>query len=230
MLEKLNRKEAGFTIVEVMIVLAIAGLVLAIVFIAVPALQRNSRDSQRRADISALQSAVATYVGNNDGQVPTTANELVEAATSIDFGFYTAVPLSATGESWEVTTPATCIDSTSASLTGTALNNQADCTTAAGANTPAIWTAATTAATQENHIYFANMGASQPVVQSGNTEVEDFALVIEGAVCVGTPAKTALFPAVASSTNGIIGGGQSRSYAIVYAIESDPNWVCIDNV
>ena len=40
---KQDRKESGFTIVEVMIVLAIAGLILAIVFIAVPALQRNAR-------------------------------------------------------------------------------------------------------------------------------------------------------------------------------------------
>ena len=216
MFNKLDREEGGFTIVEVMIVLAIAGLILAIVFIAVPALQRNSRDAQRKADISALQSAIATYVGNNNGQIPESAAELVEASTSLDFSFYTAIP-SAPGGSWEVTTPASCSVGSSTTL--------AACTTAGG-----IFTAASTASTQENHVYFERMGASQPVVQSGNTKVEDYALVIEGAVCIGTPAKGALFPAVSSSVNGIIGGGPSRSYAIVYAVESDPNWICIDNV
>ena len=219
MLEKLNRKESGFTIVEVMIVLAIAGLVLAIVFIAVPALQRNSRDTQRRADISALQSAIATYVGNNAGQVPTTANQLVEAATSIDFSFYTSVPGSTTNSSWQVVTPASC------PVGETIVASTPPTCSGGGAYVPA-----TTADAQENHIYFENMGASQPVASTGNTKVEDYTLVIEGAQCIGTPAKAAQFPVVTSSANGIVGGGPSRSYAIVYALEGDPNWQCLDNV
>ena len=76
-----------------MIVLAIAGLVLAIVFIAVPALQRNSRDTQRKGDISALQSSIATYVGNNNGRIPDSAADLVGAVSSIDFSFYNVTPV-----------------------------------------------------------------------------------------------------------------------------------------
>ena len=51
MLQKYKTKrEEGFTIIEVLIVLAIAGLILLIVFLAIPALQRNSRNTQRKND------------------------------------------------------------------------------------------------------------------------------------------------------------------------------------
>ena len=42
----------GFTIIEVVLVLAIAGLIFLMVFIALPALQRSQRDTQRRDDIA----------------------------------------------------------------------------------------------------------------------------------------------------------------------------------
>ena len=67
--EKL-KNQSGFTIVEVMIVLAIAGLVLAIVFIAVPALQRNARNTQRRADLGNLRAQFDTWTSNNNGKLP----------------------------------------------------------------------------------------------------------------------------------------------------------------
>ncbi len=71
MLDKIkNRKQEGFTIIEVLIVLAIAGLILLIVFLAVPALQRNSRNTQRKTDVSAILGAVAEYGNNNNGVLP----------------------------------------------------------------------------------------------------------------------------------------------------------------
>ncbi|HEY4161087.1 MAG TPA: type II secretion system protein [Candidatus Saccharimonadales bacterium] len=62
--------ESGFTIIEVLIVLAIAGLILMIVFLAVPALQRNSRNTQRKNDIQALLGGISEYEGDNDGELP----------------------------------------------------------------------------------------------------------------------------------------------------------------
>jgi prepilin-type N-terminal cleavage/methylation domain-containing protein len=67
--QKTNQK--GFTIIEVLIVLAIAGLILLIVFLAVPALNRNSRNTQRTSDISAIGGALTEYVNNNNGVLPT---------------------------------------------------------------------------------------------------------------------------------------------------------------
>lgn len=62
----------GFTIIEVVLVLAIAGLIFLMVFIALPALQRNQRDTARKTDVSAVASAVSTYISNNRGTFPTT--------------------------------------------------------------------------------------------------------------------------------------------------------------
>lgn len=60
----------GFTIIEVVLVLAIAGLIFLMVFIALPALQRSQRDTQRKDDLSRLQTAVTRYSSNNRGKLP----------------------------------------------------------------------------------------------------------------------------------------------------------------
>lgn len=64
-----NNKK-GFTIIEVVLVLAIAGLIFLMVFIALPALQRNQRDSQRRSDVSKFIAQLNQYAVNNRNQVP----------------------------------------------------------------------------------------------------------------------------------------------------------------
>ncbi|HEX4774341.1 MAG TPA: type II secretion system protein [Candidatus Saccharimonadales bacterium] len=60
----------GFTIVETLIVLAIAGLILLIVFQAIPTLQRNSRNNQRKQDATILLQAVSRYELNDSGSMP----------------------------------------------------------------------------------------------------------------------------------------------------------------
>jgi prepilin-type N-terminal cleavage/methylation domain-containing protein len=65
-----HRRNRGFTIIEVMIVLAIAGLIMLIVFLAVPGLQRSSRNTQRKNDVSSIAGAIANYLTNNGGVVP----------------------------------------------------------------------------------------------------------------------------------------------------------------
>jgi prepilin-type N-terminal cleavage/methylation domain-containing protein len=66
---KIDLKD-GFTIVEVVLVLAIAGLIFLMVFIALPALQRSQRDTQRKDDLARVQTAVNSYQSNNRGQIP----------------------------------------------------------------------------------------------------------------------------------------------------------------
>jgi len=65
-----NKREQGFTIIEVLIVLAIAALILLIVFLAVPSLQRNARNTQRRSDAANIGSAVANFASNASGSLP----------------------------------------------------------------------------------------------------------------------------------------------------------------
>jgi prepilin-type N-terminal cleavage/methylation domain-containing protein len=64
----------GFTIIEVLIVLAIAGLILLIVFLAVPALQRNARNTTKRSDASKAYGAVGEFIANKNGAIPTTSD------------------------------------------------------------------------------------------------------------------------------------------------------------
>ena len=69
---KLNKiDKPAFTIIEVVLVLAIAGLIFLMVFIALPALQRNQRDTQRKNDMSRVVSALTSYRANNRGKLPT---------------------------------------------------------------------------------------------------------------------------------------------------------------
>lgn len=63
-------RQQGFTIIEVLIVLAIAGLILLIVFLAVPALQRNARNTTIKNDAQALAGGFSEYASNNDGNFP----------------------------------------------------------------------------------------------------------------------------------------------------------------
>jgi prepilin-type N-terminal cleavage/methylation domain-containing protein len=65
-----KKKQKGFTIIEVVLVLAIAGLIFLMVFIALPALQRSQRDTQRKNDLSRAITAVNNYQSNNRGAPP----------------------------------------------------------------------------------------------------------------------------------------------------------------
>ena len=67
---KINSNKKGFTIIEVVLVLAIAGLIFMMVFIALPALQRSQRDTQRSNDIARVQTALNNYQANNRGAIP----------------------------------------------------------------------------------------------------------------------------------------------------------------
>ncbi|MBR2841591.1 type II secretion system protein [Candidatus Saccharibacteria bacterium] len=66
-----NNSKEGFTIIEVVLVLAIAGLIFLMVFVALPALQRSQRDTQRRNDMARLITAVQNYQAGNKNKVPT---------------------------------------------------------------------------------------------------------------------------------------------------------------
>ena len=69
---QLKSNKQGFTIIEVMIVLAIAALILLVVFLAVPALQRSQRNSARKNDAARMSAAAIEYVSNNNGVLPST--------------------------------------------------------------------------------------------------------------------------------------------------------------
>lgn len=70
MYTKIRKLEEGFTIVETLIVLAIAALIITIILIAVPDLQRSARNTDILHDAQNVASAAQSYEGNNQGSVP----------------------------------------------------------------------------------------------------------------------------------------------------------------
>ena len=67
-----SSKAKGFTIVEVLFVLAIGGLILMMVFLAIPAINRWNNNNKRKADVSTILQAVSDYRLQNMGKFPTT--------------------------------------------------------------------------------------------------------------------------------------------------------------
>ena len=62
----------GFTIIETLIVLAIAAFILSLLFLIIPAAQRNSRNYSRKHNISVISSQLQQYYSDN-GILPMTA-------------------------------------------------------------------------------------------------------------------------------------------------------------
>jgi len=84
-----KNKASGFTIIEVMIVLAIAGLIMVIVFIAVPQLQRQQRYNARTRAINRISTEVNNYASNNVGAIPTDDANTTTGFVGTAGGFYT---------------------------------------------------------------------------------------------------------------------------------------------
>lgn len=79
------KQQNGFTIIEVVLVLAIAALIFLMIFIALPALQRNQRDTARKNDASVVSSAVTNFTSNQRRAFKSEdASELVKYIDRLD--------------------------------------------------------------------------------------------------------------------------------------------------
>ena len=67
-MSKQELKQKGFTIIEVVLVLAIAALIFLMVFIALPALQRNQRDQALKTVQGKVVSAIGSYQSSHRNQ------------------------------------------------------------------------------------------------------------------------------------------------------------------
>ncbi|MBR3252783.1 type II secretion system protein [Candidatus Saccharibacteria bacterium] len=65
------KKTRGFTIIEIALVLGIAGLIMVMAFVALPSLWTSQRDADRRANVMNFISALKTFQTNNSrGALP----------------------------------------------------------------------------------------------------------------------------------------------------------------
>jgi len=89
LINKLNSQkgQSGFTIIEVLIVLAIGALIILAVLLAVPALQRNQEANQRKAEASRVATAAVSAFSDTNAFVADGANtDLAKNAGLTDTG------------------------------------------------------------------------------------------------------------------------------------------------
>lgn len=66
------QKKAGFTLIEILIVVGIIALLSTVVFVALDPVQRfaDARNSRRFSDVNNILTAVHEYIVDNDGALP----------------------------------------------------------------------------------------------------------------------------------------------------------------
>ena len=69
----LKRKEQGFTIVELLIVIVVIGILAALVITTFTGIQQKARNTERQTDIKALHGQIEAYYAQN-GKYPTLDN------------------------------------------------------------------------------------------------------------------------------------------------------------
>jgi prepilin-type N-terminal cleavage/methylation domain-containing protein len=67
------KSRSGFTLIEIVLVLALAGFIIVIAFMAVLGTQRSRRDAQRKTDLGRIYGAIETYAADNRTAYPQTA-------------------------------------------------------------------------------------------------------------------------------------------------------------
>lgn len=76
----MNRKR-GFTVIEIVLVFAIAGVIFLMAFIALPSLWASERDAERRANVIEFVSNIKTYQTNNSrGALPDLGSKATASA------------------------------------------------------------------------------------------------------------------------------------------------------
>ncbi|MBN2407120.1 MAG: prepilin-type N-terminal cleavage/methylation domain-containing protein [Elusimicrobia bacterium] len=70
-----TRKEKGFTLIELMIVVAIIGILAAVAIPKFADLIDRAKEAKVKGNLSAIRSAVSIYYGSNEGLAPALDNE-----------------------------------------------------------------------------------------------------------------------------------------------------------
>ena len=73
----IKRGEKGFTLIELMIVVAIIGILAAVAMPKFADLVRKSKEGATKGNLGTLRSALSIYYADNEGMWPTTMTQMV---------------------------------------------------------------------------------------------------------------------------------------------------------
>ncbi len=68
------RKESGFTIIELLIVIVVIGILAGLVMNVFTGIQADGRDAERKTDLEAMEGHLEAYAAKNNGVYPTSAD------------------------------------------------------------------------------------------------------------------------------------------------------------
>lgn len=68
-----ERNNWGFTLIEILVVIAIIAILISIGMASYTTAQRQGRDAKRRGDLKSIQNALEQYYANNNSNYPLTS-------------------------------------------------------------------------------------------------------------------------------------------------------------
>lgn len=68
-----RKQQAGFTLIEILVVIAIMGILSSIMFVTLNQARSKGRDAKRKSDIAQVQKALELYANDNSGSYPSTS-------------------------------------------------------------------------------------------------------------------------------------------------------------
>ena len=83
------RRTIGFTLMELLIVIAIIAILVAVAVVSYSSVQKKSRDNRRASDMKAVQNAFEQYYADNNGSSPSSADDLIASSAYLPVGYPT---------------------------------------------------------------------------------------------------------------------------------------------
>jgi len=120
-MKSLIKKQEGFTLIEIVLVLAIAAFIILMVFLALRGAQQAQRDTQRKQAGASFVAYVEQLISNSNGVVPATVTTWTSGPNSPDNAPYllsSGTTASSTADSIVYTGPGYVCTGSTATITG----------------------------------------------------------------------------------------------------------------
>ena len=72
----------GFTIIELLVVVAIIGILAAAIMITITDSRQKARDARRKTELKSIENAIELYASYNNGKFPSSLTELHDSLTA----------------------------------------------------------------------------------------------------------------------------------------------------